>query len=410
MRKIYLLAFALIGAISNVFTAQAQAEEVALNLSDSYKFLSGSFGNQDVCGNRGGNGGWFLPLANGVLSVFANDNFVSETSLVFGNAQGKNDTGANTDFTKISADAFSFYGRQGWSGEFVGQTYVLENNIKSVNVSFNISGDVSNTSFSIWGISGGSATMLKSSERSWTAGPQNIIAENVSLSAGDRLVLIWAASSRYQKVTVESFSASYTKAEPKSYNLSIGNTGWATIYLDFNATIPSGVNVYGVTANAEGTKAQLTEVSDVIAANKGYLVKGEATSYTFVQSNAEASTVGTDMLGSVTDSYVPGPAYVLSEGASGVGFYKALLNKNETGGTGESHFKNNANKAYLPAPAPGGARVLTFNFDDNAETGINAVEIEEAAPANAAIYDLSGRRVQSAKSGLYIINGKKVIK
>ena len=53
---------------------------------------------------------------------------------------------------------------------------------------------------------------------------------------------------------------------------------------------------------------------------------------------------------------------------------------------------------------------MTFDFDDNAETGINAVEIEEAAPANAAIYDLSGRRVQSAKSGLYIINGKKVIK
>ena len=84
---------------------------------------------------------------------------------------------------------------------------------------------------------------------------------------------------------------------------------------------------------------------------------------------------------------------------------------NETGNTGSTHFKNNANKAYLPASAvPGNARVLTFNFDDNAETGINAVEIEEAAPANAAIYDLSGRRVQNAKSGLYIINGKKVIK
>ena len=165
-------------------------------------------------------------------------------------------------------------------------------------------------------------------------------------------------------------------------------------------------------ANAAGTKAQLTEVSGVIAANKGYLVNGAETSYTFVQSNAEASTVRTDMLGSVTDTYIDGEAYVLANGTSGVGFYKTELNKDSEGNDATesaSHFKNNAHKAYLPIPV-GGARVLTFDFDDNAETGINAVEIEAAAPANAAIYDLSGRRVQSAKSGLYIINGKKVIK
>ena len=195
----------------------------------------------------------------------------------------------------------------------------------------------------------------------------------------------------------------------KKYTLNIGDTGWATIYLDFNATIPSGVKVYGVKANAEGTKAQLTEVSGVIAANKGYLVNGAATSYTFNESNEAASTVETSLLGSVNDSYVEGAAYVLASRASVVGFYKAELNKDAEGNDGTKCFKNNANKAYLPAGGAS-ARVLTFEFDDNAETGINAVEIEEAAPANAAIYDLSGRRVQSAKSGLYIINGKKVIK
>lgn len=197
----------------------------------------------------------------------------------------------------------------------------------------------------------------------------------------------------------------------KKYTLNIGTTGWATIYLDFNATIPTGVKVYGVTANSEGTKAQLAEVSGVIAADKGYLVNGVADNYTFRESNVAPSAVATSLKGSVNDSYVLGAAYLLANIESVVGFYRAELNKDADGNEHTTHFKNNANKAYLPASAvPGNARVLTFNFDDNAETGINAVEIEEAAPANAAIYDLSGRRVQSAKSGLYIINGKKVIK
>ena len=112
-----------------------------------------------------------------------------------------------------------------------------------------------------------------------------------------------------------------------------------------------------------------------------------------------------------TQNITPGTGktcYVLAANDSNkAGFYRAKLN--QEGGA----FQNNATKAYLSLDTvsnPNPARVLTFNFDDNTETGINAVEIEEAAPANAAIYDLSGRRVQSAKSGLYIINGKKVIK
>ena len=186
---------------------------------------------------------------------------------------------------------------------------------------------------------------------------------------------------------------------------------WSSIYLDYNAAIPTGVKAYAVSANWAENKAVLTEITEgALAATNGYLLSAEtAGKYFFAKSTGEASTVTTDLTGSVTDTYVEGVAYVLANGTSGVGFYKAELNKDENGGNGESHFKNNANKAYLPAGSSE-ARVLTFDFDGNTETGINAVEIEEAAPANAAIYDLSGRRVQSAKSGLYIINGKKVIK
>ena len=95
-------------------------------------------------------------------------------------------------------------------------------------------------------------------------------------------------------------------------------------------------------------------------------------------------------------------SYVLAKNGQKVGFFKV---------TGDD-VKCPQYKCYL-TPDEGenenSARVIYFSSDD-VETGINAVETEEAAPANAVIYDLSGRRVQGAKAGLYIVNGKKVIK
>ena len=41
-------------------------------------------------------------------------------------------------------------------------------------------------------------------------------------------------------------------------------------------------------------------------------------------------------------------------------------------------------------------------------TGVESVESSNNAPQ--AIYDLTGRRVSKAEKGIYIINGKKVIK
>lgn len=189
--------------------------------------------------------------------------------------------------------------------------------------------------------------------------------------------------------------------------------GYATLYSPVQLGLGDGsarVEVYTV-SSAAGTTATLSKQT-CVPANTGVILKyvkdlTNGCVYLPVQATTETSV--TSLLeGSLADELVSDDAYVLSMPADrSVGLYRA--EKNQTGNT----WLNQGFHAYLPAAqitGIGGARVLTFNFDDNAETGINAVEIEEAAPANAAIYDLSGRRVQSAKSGLYIINGKKVIK
>ena len=189
--------------------------------------------------------------------------------------------------------------------------------------------------------------------------------------------------------------------EVSAHELSVTDAGYATLYLDYATTIPGGVEVY--TGSRSGDNLNLEAVSGNLPADEGVVVKANEGSYVFVETNENVEkNIANELRGTVEATDIDVAAYVLSkpEGQS-VGFYQAKME----GGK----WTNNANRAYLPAGNLN-ARVLTFNFDDNAETGINAVEIEEAAPANAAIYDLSGRRVQSAKSGLYIINGKKVIK
>ena len=58
---------------------------------------------------------------------------------------------------------------------------------------------------------------------------------------------------------------------------------------------------------------------------------------------------------------------------------------------------------------PGASKVKFGNMDiDVVPTGISGIEANAKANANA-VFDLSGRRVQKAQKGVYIVNGKKVM-
>lgn len=74
----------------------------------------------------------------------------------------------------------------------------------------------------------------------------------------------------------------------------------------------------------------------------------------------------------------------------------------------------NAYTAYLEHDQPLPVRGATFIFgDEDVHTSIEALPLgtEDALQSPVAAYDLSGRRVGSAKAhGIYIINGKKVVK
>lgn len=196
--------------------------------------------------------------------------------------------------------------------------------------------------------------------------------------------------------------------EYKEYSAEINNTvGYSTLMLDYQAYIPAEVEAY-IVSGASGNYATLQKVEGILPANTGVILKN-AGSHVFKLANAKltpSSVDGNKLSGSVVDDYIEGQAYVLAN-KNGVGFYKAELNKGANGEVGNTHFLNNANKAYLPASAiSANARFLSFDF--GTETAIESVEAETAT--DAVVYDLAGRRVKAAQKGLYIVNGKVVIK
>ncbi len=196
----------------------------------------------------------------------------------------------------------------------------------------------------------------------------------------------------------------------KSFELAVSAAEHATLFLDFDTDIPEGVEVY--TANGtDGNCLKMQQVTGVLPANTGVMVKAPAGTYTFTESDSTANAIEDNLLlGSVEDTIItPGEdtkCYVLSMQDGIVGMYGVALS--------DGSFKNNANKAYLAlgtdagdgAETPGVERSNGYYFDFSGITAIDAVQTEDN---DNVYYDLSGRVVENPACGIYILNGKKVL-
>ena len=200
-----------------------------------------------------------------------------------------------------------------------------------------------------------------------------------------------------------------TEYVDENVTVNVSEAGWATNYFAESVHVPAGVNAYIITGAADGyvTKEQIAE-GEVIPANTGVLLEN-AGEHKFAKTVSYSYTLaGNLMNGSVEDTYVEGTAYVLANHSeAGIGFYKAELNKNATGGEGDTHFLNNAGKAYLVLPTAS-ETVAYYGLDWAGTTGISEVKGENGEVK--AIYDLTGRKVETISApGIYVVNGKKVL-
>lgn len=198
------------------------------------------------------------------------------------------------------------------------------------------------------------------------------------------------------------FNAAYANY---SVDVTISSAGYASFYTPIALTLPENLRAYAVEA-VEDNVAKMEAKSD-IKAGQGAILKGAAGTYTLTSGEATSDWSANMLRGTATNTYVEGSAYVLSMQDGIVGFYKAMLNKDANGNAGNTHFLNNAGKAYLPMD---GHNVRCLVFDFGTETGIIETENGNVKTENSAVYDLAGRRVQNAQKGIFIVNGKKVVR
>lgn len=196
----------------------------------------------------------------------------------------------------------------------------------------------------------------------------------------------------------------------KSHSVTIGTAGYATLYLDYAVERPRGVEAYYV-SRVSGDVAVLKAVWDYIPAHTGVILRGSAGTYTFAYTTAQVQSIPQNMLrGTTVDTEIPAEPgityYALGRSDGVVGLYAGKIV--------DGCFFNNANKAYLPLPSDEGAgdteqlaRGLCLSFPVN--TGVETMESAPETPA--LIYDLQGRRLTAiTERGIYIVNGKKVVR
>lgn len=177
--------------------------------------------------------------------------------------------------------------------------------------------------------------------------------------------------------------SSISVTRPSKYKLAVSAAEWATLYLDFPAKVPTGLDgAYYVSGVDNGSLALASiNAGDVIPAFTGIIVNADANDYVFAASNETPISVGTNLLHGERD----GSGYTVGSGKhyhlsydyiaetttpdySTIGFYYGAEG-------GVPFVISQPNKAYLviPESSPAPARFL-LNEEENNATNIKSVE------------------------------------
>lgn len=190
-------------------------------------------------------------------------------------------------------------------------------------------------------------------------------------------------------------------ATKASYNMTaVAGDKFGTLMLPFAVTTLPG-KAYSLDQGVTyGGDIYATEVN-AIAANSPVLVTATG-AYTATEASV-AATADTYTNGELVGTYKAMPAeentFVLQKHDDYVAFFMVKDTKPTV----------NPFRAYIKAQSGAASKEFVNVIFDSNTTGISNVNNQGNA-ANDIIYDLSGRRVNKAHKGVYIINGKKIIK
>lgn len=260
-------------------------------------------------------------------------------------------------------------------------------------------------------------TFNSNAKISGTSGISEAATLNLVLADGEELV---ANANSFNKITLNRTFAA-------------GATG--TVILPFNATVPNGMKVYSF-KSYNNKVIQFAETHQ-LNANIPYIWKTDATVSSISSKGETALSFNKDGVYASTtvDGWTMYGVYsnktVAPTTSTGLGS-DLWMYKNQKGGQFVNYDKINVTpyRAYIYGPTydeifPGSSanginasfpeRSLSIEFiDKDGTTTIEDVLVDRDGNLNftsqdGVYYDLSGRRVENPTSGIYIVNGKKVL-
>ena len=173
--------------------------------------------------------------------------------------------------------------------------------------------------------------------------------------------------------------------------------------------VPADLTVYEVSVLGGELYMEAYDTDDVVPANTGVLVAGTAGDHDVTLTTGGASKLDTDNMLRATGAGINAAAMAAADASCK--FYRLTMHEGTQigffwGAENGAAFDVAANKAYLAVPDGETGAVRGFNLNDGADAISEIMKNEKMS----AIYDLSGRRVVKPTKGLYIVNGKKVVK
>lgn len=183
-------------------------------------------------------------------------------------------------------------------------------------------------------------------------------------------------------------------------SVTVTDAGYAT----YVSTLPlnyTSTDIKAYTAKATAGKVVLTQINKVPANTPVVLYKeGGATEDIPVAASTDTPAASDLVAGTgaaVATAEGDYTNYILNVGTKGIGFYRANSQTVE------------ANRAYMHVSnsETGSMSRMAIVFD-NQTTGI--ANLKAAADGDDAIYNLNGQRIEKATKGVYIIDGKKMIR
>ncbi|MBR5051622.1 MAG: chitobiase/beta-hexosaminidase C-terminal domain-containing protein [Bacteroidaceae bacterium] len=204
---------------------------------------------------------------------------------------------------------------------------------------------------------------------------------------------------RPKQAQIRTIDVTYIKLQDTEKTITIGETGLATFCSDVKCVL-SGAEQFaiaGAITGAEGAVLTVDTLTSSIPAEVGVLLMGAPGEYkVYTHPDLEEDTPEANLLtGVLADTEAPVGSYVLQE-QDAVGFFQVVEGAPVTIPAGH---------AFLTIE---GATAPVFFFtEEDYVTGISEVS---SNVNDAAIYDLSGRRVGKMQKGIYIVGGKKILR